>query len=215
MAQRYLVIIGDVVDSRAIADRDGFQQRLRAVLDARNGEQPADMLASPYTLTLGDEFQVVRTRATGTFRDLIRLAAEIRPVRLRFALGLGGIATAINPAQAIGMDGPAFHLARTGIDRLREDRAQCRVDGPAVLPDALINHGLALAFSRLDSASGNRLPLVAGLLAGDSVAAIADRLGKAQQTLYKTIQSADLNDVTGFLSAVEATLDRAMESAGP
>jgi hypothetical protein len=89
------------------------------------------------------------------------------------------------------------------------------VDGPAVLPDALINHGLALAFGRLDSAHGNRLPLVAGLLAEEPVATIADRLGKAQQTLYKTIQSADLHDVAGFLLAVEASLDRALENAAP
>ena len=212
MIQRYLVIIGDVVDSRSIEDRGGFQVRLRKALDGRNAEQPADTLASPYTLTLGDEFQVVRMRAAGTFLDLIRLAEAVRPTLLRSALGIGDIVTAINPAQAIGMDGSAFHIARAGIDLLRDDRSYCRVDGPSTLPDALINHGLALAFSRLETLRGNRLPLVAGLLAGHSVAAIADQLGKTQQTLYKTIQSAELKDVAGFLLAVERMLDQSLET---
>lgn len=139
----------------------------------------------------------------------------MRPELLRFALGIGEIATAINPEQAIGMDGEAFHLARAGIDRLREARTHCRVDGPAVLPEALINHGLALAFGRFDSPQSSRLPLVAGLRAGESVAVIAERLGKAPQTLYKTIRTANLHDVTGFLIAVETLLDQVLQGAEP
>jgi len=53
------------------------------------------------------------------------------------------------------------------------------------------------------------------LRAGESVAVIAERLGKAPQTLYKTIRTANLHDVTGFLIAVETLLDQVLQGAEP
>ena len=141
-------------------------------------------LVSPYTLTLGDEFQVLLRRASGCFLDLLRISADLYPEQMRFALALGEVDTAINPEQAIGMDGSAFHRARAGIDQLKADQGRCRVDGLTPQQGRLINNGLTLAFGRLDGARGSRLPLAAGLLAGEPVAEIARRLGKSEQTLY-------------------------------
>ncbi|MGB5734868.1 MAG: SatD family protein [Thiohalocapsa sp.] len=204
MTTSYLAIIGDVIASRAIADRPAFQRRLRRTLEARNAERRSndksaaakagvrDMaagawetaLVSPYTLTLGDEFQVLLRRASGCFLDLLRISADLYPEQMRFALALGEVDTAINPEQAIGMDGSAFHRARAGIDQLKADQGRCRVDGLTPQQGRLINNGLTLAFGRLDGARGSRLPLAAGLLAGEPVAEIARRLGKSEHTHY-------------------------------
>ena len=226
MTTSYLAIIGDVIASRTIADRPAFQRRLRRTLAARNAdrvssdESPAAedavremaakgawTLASPYTLTLGDEFQVLLRRASGCFLDLLRISADLYPERMRFALALGEIDTDLNSEQAIGMDGSAFHRARAGIDQLKADHGQCRVDGLAPQQARLVNKGLALAFGRLDGARGSRLALAAGLLAGEPVAEIARRVGKSEQTLYKTARTADLHATVGFLRAVEDELD--------
>jgi hypothetical protein len=226
MATSYLAIIGDVIASRTIADRPAFQRRLRRTLAARNAERVSSdespaaedavremaakgawTLASPYTLTLGDEFQVLLRRASGCFLDLLRISADLYPERMRFALALGEIDTDLNSEQAIGMDGSAFHRARAGIDQLKADHGQCRVDGLAPQQARLVNNGLTLAFGRLDGARGSRLALAAGLLAGEPVAEIARRVGKSEQTLYKTARTADLHATVGFLRAVEDELD--------
>ena len=236
MATSYLAIIGDVIASRAITDRPAFQRRLRRTLEARNAERRsgnqsaatedavreiaakgawAKALASPYTLTLGDEFQVLLRQASGCFLDLLRISADLYPEQMRFALALGEIDTAINPKQAIGMDGSAFHRARAGIDQLKAGRERCRVDGLPPQQASLINNGLTLAFGRLDGARGSRLPLAAGLLAGEPIAEIARRLGKSEQTLYKTVRTADLHAIVGFLSAVEEQLDQSLGHRSP
>jgi hypothetical protein len=226
MTTSYLAIIGDVIASRTIADRPAFQRRLRRTLAARNAERVSSdespaaedavremaakgawTLASPYTLTLGDEFQVLLRRASGCFLDLLRISADLYPERMRFALALGEIDTDLNSEQAIGMDGSAFHRARAGIDQLKADHGQCRVDGLAPQQARLVNNGLTLAFGRLDGARGSRLALAAGLLAGEPVAEIARRVGKSEQTLYKTARTADLHATVGFLRAVEDELD--------
>lgn len=204
---KYLAVIADVVASRDLPDRDAVQQRLQASLGERNAEARPTPLASPYTLTLGDEFQVLATAARGLFCDLLQVAVDLAPVRLRFALALGVIDTSINPDQAIGMDGSAFHRARDGIGRLKKQGGRCRVEGLDGVAADLVNQGLALAFGRLDDRRGSRLPLTAGLLADEPVADIAERLQRTEQTLYKTARTADLHAVVGFLRSVEALLD--------
>jgi hypothetical protein len=204
---QYLAVIADVVASRDLPDRDAVQQRLQASLSERNAEVRKTPLASPYTLTLGDEFQVLATAARGLFRDLLQVATELAPVRLRFVLALGAIDTPINPDQAIGMDGSAFHRARDGIGRLKKQGGRCRVEGLDGVTADLVNQGLFLAFGRLDDKRGSRLPLTVGLLADEPVADIAERLQRTEQTLYKTARTADLYAVVGFLRSVEALLD--------
>jgi len=203
----HLVVIADIIASRQLPDRARVQRRLRESLAARNAAHAEGDLLSPYTLTLGDEFQAVPACAQHVFRDLLQVAADLAPAELRFALGLGSIDTTINPDQAIGMDGSAFHLARDGIERLKDEGGHCRVAGLAGVTAELVNHGLALAFGRLAGARGSRLPLTVGLLAAESIADIALRLERTEQTLYKTARTADLYALVGFLQAVEALLD--------
>jgi len=76
-------------------------------------------LLSPYTITLGDEIQAVYARPRSVILDVITLQGEMLPHRMRFCVGLGAITTRINKVAAIGMDGPAFHVARAGIDELK------------------------------------------------------------------------------------------------
>jgi hypothetical protein len=209
----HLVVIADVIASRQLPDRAAVQRRLRRSLDARNAAHTEGDLLSPYTLTLGDEFQAVPARGQGLFHDLLQVAADLAPAQFRFALGLGDIDTAINAQQAIGMDGSAFHSARGGIQRLKDEGGHCRVDGLAGVTAELVNHGLTLAFGRLAGTRGSRLPLAAGLLDDEPIADIAARLERTEQTLYKTVRTADLHALVGFLHAVEALLDERLGAA--
>jgi len=64
---------------------------------------------------LGDEFQAVFSGAQNIWSCIFVIESALHPVRFRFGLGVGGIDTAINRKQSIGMDGPAFHLAREAV----------------------------------------------------------------------------------------------------
>jgi hypothetical protein len=75
---------------------------------------------------------------------------------------------------------------------------------------ASVKNGIALAFGRLEGSRGSRPALAARLLAGDSIADIAARLGRTEQTLYKTAHAADLYALSGFLNGVEAILDECL-----
>lgn len=80
-------------------------------------------LLSPYTITLGDEFQAVYKAGSRVVEDLLFISRSLFPVSLRIALGIDDIATDINTKEAIGMDGPAFHAARDGLNNVKEEKS--------------------------------------------------------------------------------------------
>ena len=120
----YCALIGDLIHSRDIPShqRETVQKRLRLLLAEMN-TQFSDYLASPFLVTLGDEFQGLLTAAEPALEiiEYIDRGLAEYQVRARYGLGLGEISTGpVNRAQALGDDGPAYHYAREGIELLKE-----------------------------------------------------------------------------------------------
>lgn len=115
MDTSYLAIIGDIVASREVEDREQLQQRLRRTLQAVNDAFSHEII-SAFVLTTGDEFQGLLCKLDGLVRILRTLRSGLHPQEVRFGLGLGALDTQLQP-QAIGMDGPCFHRARDAIER--------------------------------------------------------------------------------------------------
>jgi hypothetical protein len=206
---KYLVLIGDVVASRHLPARAQFQRRMKNLLEKTNGRNRS--LVSPYTLTLGDEFQAVYREAGTAFADAFSLLAQMAPVQARFALAVGEIVTPINPEQSIGMDGPAFHRARALLDNLKAERRLFGVDGGPdgwVLPAAT----LAVLSGQVGGWRPNRLALFAGLLAGDPVAELARRTNITPRAVNKNIQAADLDEWKRILDEISRLLNQELKS---
>ncbi|MFZ5494945.1 MAG: SatD family protein [Verrucomicrobiota bacterium] len=206
---KYLVLIGDIVGSRGLSARAQFQRRMKGVLQALNGRRKT--LASPYTLTLGDEFQAVYRDADAAFADVFAVLAEIAPVQARFALAVGEIVTPVNPTQAIGMDGPAFHRARALLEQLKAGRRLLGVDGGAggwTLPAA----ALAVLSGQLAGWRENRLKLFARILAGEPAGELAKRTGITPRAVNKNIRAADLDEWKRILDEITRLLNEELKS---
>ena len=202
----HLVLIADVVASRRAKDRQALQHMLTVKLSELNTQ--ATGLTSPYTLTLGDEFQAVFCQADRVFADLVGLLSVLHPTRIRFSLGLGAITTDLNPDQALGMDGPAFYAARDGISRLKSSGDLMRIEGPPVEDAALVNGSLRLISQRMEKWQANRFAILHDLMSGYSVQAIAERIDISEQAVYKNIHSGGLDAVIEVLSALTDVLNR-------
>jgi hypothetical protein len=210
VAMKYLVLIGDIVASRRLPARAQFQRRLKTLLQAVNGRRKS--LVSPYTLTLGDEFQAVYRDADAVFADVFGLLAEIAPVQARFALAVGEIVTPINPAQSIGMDGPAFHRARALLDRLKTSRRLLGVSGGDNKTWVLPSASLAVLSGQLEGWRENRLKLFARILAGEPAAELARRTGITPRAVNKNIRAADLDEWEGILDEITRLLNEELKS---
>ena len=122
----YVAIIGDVVASRRVPNRAALQRRLGVAL-AEVNRRFAPAIASTFALTIGDEFQGLLGGADDLHRLLGRLRAAVHPIEVRFGLGVGRLDTPLM-AEAIGMDGPCFHRARTALARAAEIASPVEVE---------------------------------------------------------------------------------------
>lgn len=206
-----IAVIADLVGSRKVPQRQLFQKKLNKVLQRISRE--ASHLASPYTLTLGDEFQAVYRNADSIFSDVVTLMAEIHPVRARFAFGVGELTTRINPEQALGMDGPAFHQARDALTTLKQDGRLWRIAGADAPAWALATHVLNLLSHQVEGWSRNRLLILAGLLKEQPVREIEAGLQISRVAVYKNIRAAALDDVVGICHELTAAMSQALRNS--
>jgi len=207
---KYLVLIGDVLGSRQLPARAQFQRRLGTTLASLNGRRKN--LASPFTLTLGDEFQAVYRDPSGLFSDIFTLLAQVAPVRARFAVAVGEVVTPINPKQAIGMDGPAFHLARA---RLEELKAQGDLLGVQEAGDPrwkLSGATLAVLSGLIKGWRQKRLQLFAGLLAGTPVPDLARQTKITIRAVNKNIRAADLDEWKCIMDEISRLLGEELKA---
>ncbi len=202
----FIALIADIVASRAEPNRRQLQSKLVDVLGKLNRER-GDVLASPYTVTLGDEFQALYHTPFGIFADLWRILTFIYPKSVRYSISLGRLTTPVNEKQALGMDGPVFHIARDGLEQAKKLKTIFRVGG-TITNLELINDSLMLISQLAHSWNSNRLAIQADLSAGRPVKEIAKRVGISESGVYKNINTASLDTITAITSDIELVLDR-------
>jgi len=203
---KYLALIGDIKASKSISARDDVQVQLRSVCDHLNKQRDSMQLVSPFTITLGDEFQALFSSSIGIWRCIFNIESKLHPVRIRFGVGLGAIDTEINETASIGMDGPAFHLAREAISSLKSESGNYRVLG---LSDAqeLVLHTLDLVSHNRDAWRKNRLDIFCSLLEGRNVASMAKLLRITEQAVYKNIRKGQLESVMGIFQGLSHLIE--------
>lgn len=203
----YLALIGDIRDSRQVSDRAGLQKTLQRVL-AEINQRYAQSLLSPFTITLGDEFQALLPGAGGLWLTIAIIQAELYPVRVRFGIGLGEIVTEINHDAALGMDGPAFHRARDAITLMKDQGGYYRLEG---LPQpALANQALVLLSHLQDKWHKNRFAIFRAYLAGVRVEDIATDLEISKVAVYNNINDGLLATFKGVQEAIAQQIDDAL-----
>lgn len=206
-----IALIGDVVRSRRVSNRRGLQARLSRALGevSRNNR----CLASPYTLTLGDEFQAVYRRADRVVADILDLLVSIHPVQARFSLGVGSLSTPINPEQALGMDGPAFHRARAAMEALKREKGLWRIAAEPVETWRPVNHVLAYVGHHAGGWDRNRLRILRQRLDGVPVVQMVEAVGISKVAIHKNIRVAALDDVAAICHDLTQALARALKTA--
>ena len=182
-----LVLIADIIGSKRIEHRAEFQRRLKAHL-ARVNETSHTTLVSPYTLTLGDEFQAVYGSVDSMFADVVSIMLHVHPVQLRFAFAYGRLTTDINPNAALEMDGPAFNDARALMSTMKsESTGSIQIVAPELHNPDLANACLKVFGNTVSRLSKNNLTIMEALMAGTATKHIAERLAVTPRAVNKAI----------------------------
>lgn len=206
-----LTLIADIVKSKEIEERKTFQETLGELLEKLNQES-ADNIASPYTITLGDEFQAVYNRFDSVFQDIFYILWRLYPVKIRFAFNYDIINTNLNKKTALGMDGPAFHGARSLLTELKQkDETIIQVNTTELLSPDLINATLKAFSKEINNWPQTALGVMYYSLKGYSVKDMISRLSVKQRAIYKSIETNHIREYEDVLKAIESDFHYGMD----
>lgn len=217
-ASTYAVLMGDLVKSERSEAPSDLHVRFNQAIERQNHAR-RKLLASPLTITLGDEFQSLVTSftvAAAIARD-IRLELLNAGIDCRFALGAARLTTPLNTQRAWNMMGPGLSATR---ERLNEKKSNSLyrfvVPEDPVLETLLEASGATLTSIERKWSDVQRRDITA-LLEGEDVNAIAKRRNVSVHNIYKVRASGDYDLYVIQWHAVHealAALDRKFEMKG-
>lgn len=198
----YYAIIGDMVHSKKIGDRNKTQNMLNNLLDHINQEFH-DQIASNFIITLGDEFQGLLSSAENILHIIDFIQFNLYPVRFRFGIGIGTIDTEINKNMAIGSDGPAYHYARNMVEEIKLLEKGKMYGSTNILFQSKENHDIiSLVNSNLQLCSflernwtvKQRQLLFEMMLKNQNQKEAAEKLGIVQSSVQRRLKAAGYYD---------------------
>lgn len=215
-AQKLAVVMGDLVQSERLHKPEHLHEQFNNSVNAQN-EKRAEALASPLTITLGDEFQ-------GLTKTLAHAAAIVRDMRLqlmanaidcRFVIGLVELKTKLNPEKAWNMMGPGLSEAR---DKLNEKRTNSlyRFSIPHDPLTETMLDALGAGLTAIERGwTDQQREDIAALISGLTPAELAKRRNVSVHSIYKVRGSGDFDAYVVQWHAIGealAALDKRQES---
>ncbi|MDP2480378.1 MAG: SatD family protein [Candidatus Palauibacterales bacterium] len=198
-----VVVIGDIVESRSLPDRAGVQRRLLEAVDAINAEE-AEGLAAALRLTTGDEVQAVLADPAAAVELITRLSDALRPVELAWGLGRGPLTTDWSD-DVSAMDGPCFHRARAAVEEAADEGVWLRALGFSAVDDRVLS-GLFRLLGVLRAGWTDTQFAYVRALRGATQRQVAERFGRDETTVSRTLSRAHVHDVLEAEGAARALL---------
>lgn len=200
-----IALIGDIVSSQKIKNRAEIQKKLKTLF--RNINSKSGSIESPYTITLGDEFQAVYKSPENLFKNIWEILFIVYPEKIRFSIGVGELTTPINKKQAIGMDGPAFYSARNGLDEIKHTSYLINISGDNIPNKNLLKQSLFLISFLSQSWKKTRLQIIKLMYDGLTVKKIAKKIKISDKAIYKNINAGALNVVINLTNEIESLVN--------
>jgi hypothetical protein len=187
-------LIGDVVRSRAAADRPALHTRLAELLETANDELEPVV---PLRITVGDEYQGCFESVGAALHAALWLRLQLAPqAELRHGVGWGSVAVLADSPRI--EDGPGWWAAREAIESVkleairpatRRMRTAYRIADETDGPDpAAVNAALMCRDQMVGSVSQRSLRLLRGTLAGRTQAELAEDEGISASAVSQRVR---------------------------
>ncbi len=213
----FIAIIGDIINSKKLKDRNEIQIKLKHILNSIN-ENYSEDIASNFMITLGDEFQGLLNNGENAIKIINEIENKMYPIEIRFGIGVGEITTEINRDMPLGADGPAYHNARKTINALKLIENKSNIGNTNILiatdnivTDNLMNSIFALCYIIKKKWSPRQKEIITAYLNSDTnQIKTANNLGITQSSVNKGLNNSGyysyknaLDEITDILSEIK------------
>lgn len=201
-----VVVIGDLIGSRVVADRAGLHRSLARALEQVNGRWGTDL-----RITVGDEYQgTVPSLGAATAITLALRLALLPTYDVRHGIARGETAV-LDPATRIE-DGPGWWSARSAIEAAeqRAERAATSTSRTAYRsaspdePTGAVEAALLARDELVGRMDERSLSVLRGLLSGRTQREIADEEGVSASAISQRVRHGGIGVVVSMSEWLEA-----------
>ncbi len=192
------VMLGDVVASRQIEDKEAFQRKLEKACLEVNKNFIEDIYADFKVLKGIDEIEGVLLNIASIYKIMDTMLEQFCPHSMRFALVLDYIDTAVKSREVSRMDGPAFHRASDLMKDMKGSRLMFRMSiGDEIMDKTAAGEINLLFLLKKGWSPGQRRILREYRKTGTQNMA-AKTLGITQQAVSKALKCSMWKEVSGI-----------------
>lgn len=206
--QKLFVLLGDVVSSRQIVDRDLFQSRLVELCSMINAEYARDIYAPFKGLKGLDEIGGVLKDISNAFNIIILISEMLYPCKMRCSLVYDFVDTALDSGDVAKMDGPAFHRASKAILELKETELLTRIAVEDEVLDKILEGEINLILQFREARTPQQRKIIKEYELMKNQIKVSESLGLSQQYVSMTLKRARWK----MLKDLEEGLNRSLHS---
>jgi len=198
MTQKLYVMLGDVIASRGIKDREKFREKLeKACLDI-NRNFAGDIYADFKILKGIDEIEGVLMNIASAYKIMDTMLEELYPHSMRFVIVFDQIDTALESREVSRMDGPAFHKASDTIKGLKGSRLMFRLSTGDEILDKAVAGEINLIFFLKNGWSSRQRRILREYMNTGKQDMVAKSLNITQQAISKAIKRSMWKEISGI-----------------
>lgn len=214
MADTYCVLLGDVVTSRKIRNREEFQSILYNACVKASDKYGGDFLADIKILKGTDEVGAVLYSWKHVFRIINIILEEVYPHQIRFSLVKGVVDVGVDSGDVAKMDGPAFHSAVQEINKLKQNGLMFSICTENKAMDRSISTQVCLLFLLRQYWNKRQYEIFCEYNKNISQKTIAEKMNISQQAVSKSLQQTTWKQYHILEHSIHEQFDQAEKEGG-
>lgn len=192
----YYILMGDIIGSSDYESKK-IGKNLKELVHSANEDLRSKTL-SPYTVTLGDEFQGVTQSLKSGVETLFyfeeqRLARELE-FKLHYVLHFGKIETEINPETSYGMLGKGLTQAREKLTAKKRDRKRFSFSLEKKEQSEQLNRLFEVLDGITERWKKDDFTFILDMIRNDNDQEVGEKHGKDRSQIYKRRKTLMINE---------------------
>jgi hypothetical protein len=198
MKQMLYVMLGDVIASRKIEDKEASQRKLEKACLEVNRNFAEDIYADFKILKGIDEIEGVLLNIASVYKIMDTMLEQFYPHSMRFVLVLDYIDTAVESREVSRMDGPAFHRASDLMKDMKGSRLMFRMSIGDDIMDKTVAGEINLIFLLKKGWSPGQYRILREYRKTGTQNMVAKALGITQQAVSKALNRSMWKEISSI-----------------
>lgn len=195
MEPKFYVMLGDVISSRQLKNRDEFQDKVINACHVINKEFNDKIYAKFNILKGTDEIGAVLSDISNFYDIILKMSDNIGLNTMRFVIAKGDIDIGLNQKDVSRMDGAAFHQAAELMADLKKKKLIFQISTSNEIFDRLVENNINLIYLVEKKWSDKKIRIINEYRKGKDQNHIAKKFNIGQQDVSYHIQSSNFKEI--------------------